>query len=161
MQTTLRRTRCLVLTKQSLHYFTPLYKGHFAGIASTFNRDKQGDLIYPDAFNASISIWQTGTKKPPIYWEHNSDTQIGEIVLMKPTQYGLYIEGSIYSYFDFLINQLSEQKLGLSVRILITNYKITNTFGRFDIKKAFIIEISLTKNPIDSKAATFLNKKIR
>lgn len=135
--------------------FHPLHNGHFAGFASTFNIDTQGDKVMPGAFNASIQSWQQRGKMPPLCLNHNKSYHVGELYLMEEKEDGLYIEGRIDA--DDLKTKLHKMPIGLSVSMLIENQKKCENIR--EICKAHIIEVSFADKPINQQAKTLINKQ--
>ena len=71
--------------------------GEFAGYASVFDvEDSYGDVVVKGAFERTIAEHETAKSMPKLLLQHDSNQIIGEHILMREDEKGLYIEGKIY-----------------------------------------------------------------
>jgi HK97 family phage prohead protease len=70
-------------------------QGAFAGLASTFGLDRQGDIIEPGAFDATLADWSTRNFAIPLLWQHDQGQPLGAISTASAAADGLRVSGQI------------------------------------------------------------------
>jgi HK97 family phage prohead protease len=70
-------------------------QGAFAGLASTFGLDRQGDMIEPGAFDATLADWSTRNFAIPLLWQHDQGQPLGAISTASAAADGLRVSGQI------------------------------------------------------------------
>ncbi len=117
-----------------------------AGYASTFNQvDKVGDIILPGTFKTI----ETPVK---LLVNHKNNLPLGEVLLVKEDDYGLYLEGVIFCHEAWqrsLVRKILKKEIGgLSVGILVEEAKVVDEVNY--IAKATLKEVSITSQPVNS-----------
>jgi HK97 family phage prohead protease len=71
--------------------------GRFTGIAASFSStpDRQGDIIVPGAFAATLSQWDARGGRIPVLLNHDHGQPIGALVSARETPAGLEVEGQL------------------------------------------------------------------
>jgi HK97 family phage prohead protease len=95
--------------------------GDFTGLASTWNRDRHGDIIRRGAFSSSITALKSGTRRVPLLSNHDTNTQIGTISDAEETDAGLAVSGKLVlgtPAADRAHSLMKADALGLSVGFL-------------------------------------------
>lgn len=71
--------------------------GTFSGLAATFGPlpDRQGDVILPGAFDATLAAWAQRGFGIPLLWQHDQSTPVGAIQAAASTADGLSVGGRI------------------------------------------------------------------
>jgi len=119
-----------------------------AGYASTFNNiDKSNHVVLPTALST-----KDFTKGIPILFQHNFNKPLGALLHAKADSKGLYVEAAIMLNTQLqqnVFNSIRDNKVrGMSVGLKIESSKME--MGVLNIKKAKLLEISLTSNPVNS-----------
>jgi len=71
--------------------------GEFEGYASVFNVvDKVSDKIVKGAFVESINNFREHKTLPPLLWQHDSTSPIGEWLEMYEDEHGLFVKGKLF-----------------------------------------------------------------
>ena len=123
--------------------------GWFAGYASVFNIiDSDSDLILPGAF-------KTINKNLYLLWNHNRDEAIGEIIILREDDVGLYIEANFIltssiarHAYELLKNGDNN---GLSIGYTVDSCIMSKNNIRI-IEELTLWEISLVAYPANPKA---------
>lgn len=69
--------------------------GMFEGLASTWARDRHGDILAQGAFLDSISALEAGRTRIPLLWEHRKQEQLGGLRKAAETSDGLLVGGLV------------------------------------------------------------------
>ena len=71
--------------------------GSFAGLAATFGPmpDRQGDVILPGAFDATLTAWSARGYGIPLLWQHDQSQPIGAISAASAAADGLRVGGQV------------------------------------------------------------------
>ena len=70
--------------------------GTFTGYGSVFgNKDQQGDVVQPGAFDRTLKEWAGKGKLPPMLWQHQENEPIGGYTSMHTDATGLFVNGKI------------------------------------------------------------------
>jgi hypothetical protein len=68
--------------------------GTFSGYGSVFlNEDSYGDVVEPGAFKATLGLWKSKGRLPPILWQHSAKDPIGVYTSMAEDEKGLLRRG--------------------------------------------------------------------
>lgn len=122
-----------------------------AGYASTFdNIDKNNHIVSPQAF-----LQQDFSEKIPILFQHKKDQILGTTLKTRIDEKGLYIEAALFLQTK-LQNQVYDlikqnRVRGMSVGLKVESSK--QEMGILKIRKAQVLEISLTPNPVNSSCS--------
>jgi hypothetical protein len=73
----------------------PTAPGSFTGLASTYAPDRQGDVVAPGAFDATLAEWATRGYGIPLLWNHDQAQPIGAISTATAAADGLRVGGRI------------------------------------------------------------------
>jgi len=137
---------CLKETSEEKDYF------QFSGLASTFTKDLDGDIIEKGAFTESIS-----KKMPVILFQHNNYEPIGITSKASETNEGLLIEGML-PRDDTLVKGrvIPQMKIG-SIKSMSIGFSMARNdteikSGIRHIKKLDLHEISLVTFPANQGA---------
>lgn len=130
-------------------------EGTFKGLASTWQLDRQGDVIERGAFLKSLEAWASRGARVPILWQHDHSEPIGAIRKALETDEGLDVEGE-------LVLALSNAKrahalaksgaLGMSIGFTIPEGGAETRSGVRFIKEIDLAEISLVSVPANPGA---------
>lgn len=115
-----------------------------AGYAAAFNNiDKNSHIILPGALKLPFEI--------PIIFQHKHNQILGKVLYSKFDPKGLYIEAAIILNSELQIKVLDLIKHnkvgGMSVGLQVEDSKME--MGILKIRKATVLEISLTPNPVN------------
>ena len=80
--------------------------GRFSGYGSVFgNVDLGGDIVSPGAFAKSLNEWSRKGQLPAMYGFHNSTNPIGDWLVMREDEKGLFVEGQLWVKAESRIEQ--------------------------------------------------------
>jgi uncharacterized protein len=129
-------------------------EGEFTGLASTWNRDRQGDTITPGAFADSMAALNAGTTKVPLLSNHRADVQIGVVQNGTETDQGLLVTGRIIKGTTAAdrAHQLAQAGgLSLSVGFLPKEAE-PQTGGGLLYRKVDLVEVSAVSTPANRES---------
>jgi hypothetical protein len=71
--------------------------GAFKALAASFSgkADRQGDILLPGAFSASLADLASRGARLPLLWNHDSSEPIGAVTAAQETDRGLEVEGQL------------------------------------------------------------------
>jgi len=134
--------------------------GFFSGYASTFQMDKEGDVIAPNAFDDSIAKQD----RLPLLWQHSSFDPIGSLEIKGKDQNGLIIEGRVNLGTSLGRDAFALIKAGdlnkMSIGALIKEASNNNNGGR-ELEKLDLMEVSVVTFPANEGAAINNVKSIK
>lgn len=128
----------------------------FKGYASTFgNKDRGNDIVEAGAFTKTLAEAKRSGRPVPVLWQHQMDSPIGVLTVMKEDQKGLYVEGKLPKSSDFVRGTVKPQLDVGSVNAMSIGFLI-NDFG-FEgdvrkIKEVSLLEVSLVTIPMNAMA---------
>jgi hypothetical protein len=136
------------------------------GIASTADRDREGEMLIPEGFDYNFLL-----KSGYINWHHqaskNPEAIIGEPTMAKLVKGGLYIEAELYRDSDMaqkayslaqVLNKNSQKrKLGWSIEGKVVERDPANPNR---VTKARITGVALTHMPINPKTFVSICKSM-
>lgn len=134
--------------------------GSLEGWASVYNVvDRQGDILLPGSFADFIKTWRSTGQSLPLALDHqhNADGIIGSVTALSETPYGLKFKAVFSADADAQKARAKAKEghlKGISVYGLMTEKEVRVLDGepvRF-IRKADLVEISLTGFPVNAKA---------
>ncbi|WP_460813832.1 HK97 family phage prohead protease [Luteimonas pelagia] len=130
-------------------------QGTFKGLASTWQRDRHGDVIERGAFAKSLAEWTARGARVPILWQHDQAEPIGALRTAAETDEGLEVEGE-------LVLALSNAKrahalaksgaLGMSIGFTVPEGGTETRSGVRFIREIDLAEVSLVSVPANPGA---------
>jgi uncharacterized protein len=74
-------------------------RGEFEAIVSTYDVDRQGDVVAPGAFSKTLADWRSAGRRVPLHWDHSSEPEdiVGYVDPsdMEETKAGLTVKGKV------------------------------------------------------------------
>jgi HK97 family phage prohead protease len=134
--------------------------GVFSGYGSVFlNEDDYGDVVEPGAFKATLGLWKSKGRLPPILWQHSAKDPIGVYTSMAEDEKGLYVEGRLLVKDDPLAARAYAHLKAGSVTGLSIGYRIPKGGAEWDpksetyrLKQLDLAEVSLVTFPANDEA---------
>lgn len=135
-----------------------LKKISISGIASTFNLDKDGDIIEKTAFTSTLEDYTKKNKPIPMYYMHDYNKMIGGFKDYTVTDQGLEVKGEIYLDVQqgkeaaiFIENKVIDS---FSIGFFIKKQKFTKVNNKAVrlIQELALNEISVVTNPANEEA---------
>ena len=138
--------------------------GEFEALAATFDRDREGDLISPGAFQKSIAEWQSVGRLVPLHWSHVADDIVGHVdpASMRETAAGLEVAGRVDLDTDrgrSVWRLIKANTVGLSFGYLATKSRQRRDGGR-DLFEIDVFEVSVTPAPMNNRTRVLATKAL-
>jgi len=134
--------------------------GSFKGLASSWRRDRAGDVVQRGAFAHSLSEWSRKGAKPPLLWMHRGDQPIGTLSEIKETDVGLAVAGRIMHEAGEVERRALEHVRSGSARGLSIGYLVGKGGESWDsarrvrtLTQVDLLEISVVCVPCNQDAA--------
>lgn len=132
--------------------------GTFSGYGAVFNvQDKDGDIIVPGAFSASLAKWKSSGRAVPVLWQHDTGEPIGNWGELKEDDYGLL--GGAELWLDEAPYARLAQKgmrtktiTGLSIGYRVKRFSRNASTGATLLQELDLVEISVVTNPMNDHA---------
>jgi hypothetical protein len=125
----------------------PAEGGTFTGLASTWTRDRGGDMFAPGAFTATLAAWAARGTNIPLLLNHDQDTAIGSITSATETAEGLLVTAQLAIDTDAGAEAYALLKAGaLSMSVgftILPDNELFSGDGTRVITQADLYEISL------------------
>lgn len=128
----------------------------FEGMASTFgNVDRQGDIIEPGAFAASLERRAASGDPVPALWSHRSDMPIGVFTRMEETEEGLFASGELRMDDTLVSGRIVPQLKSRAIRAMSIGFNVNEERNEGSLRileKIDLWEVSLVVFPANTLA---------
>jgi uncharacterized protein len=138
--------------------------GEFQALISTADRDREGDVVMPGAFGASIAEWQASGKQLPLHWDHQGDPEaiVGEVdpQSMVETADGLVVEGALDLDTEWgkqVWKLIKANRVGFSFGFLMGKSRVRSD-GVREIHEVDVFEVSVTARPANPNTRVLATK---
>jgi HK97 family phage prohead protease len=123
------------------------------------NEDSYGDVVEPGAFKATLEMWKSKGRLPPILWQHSPKDPIGVYTSMAEDEKGLAVEGRLLVKDDPLAARAYAHLKAGSVTGLSIGFSIPKGGAEWDpksetyrIRQVDLWEVSLVTFPANDEA---------
>jgi HK97 family phage prohead protease len=145
------------MTKAATVTDTTTDRGEFSAIVSTYDVDRQGDVVARGAFSKTREDWKSAGRMIPLHWDHSSEPEdiVGYVDPsdMEETRAGLTVHGKV---------DLETERGREAWRLLKANsvgfsfgYLATKTHDRDDgvrvLDEIDIFEVTITPSPANNR----------
>jgi Escherichia/Staphylococcus phage prohead protease len=132
--------------------------GEFTALASTWDVDREGDRVSPEAFDRSIAGWKRLSTDMTLLWDHRGGPEyvIGSVdpKSMRVLEQGLFVEGKLDLEDSTMARQawrsLKANRIGLSFGFTVQKSRPIK--GGREFTQIDIYEVSLTATPANPRA---------
>ena len=138
--------------------------GLFEGLASSWTRDRHGDMLAPGAFVESIAALTAGHRRIPLLANHATSEQIGGIKTAAETDLGLRVQGQIVRgspAADRIYDLSKAGSMGLSVGFLPIDGATESIAGGGTLyKRVDLVEVSAVATPSNRESRVLSIKSL-
>lgn len=141
--------------------------GEFEGYGAVYDTlDRQGEVIEKGCFRESVELMKQTGQMPTMLWCHKSEEPIGEWKSMTEDENGLYVHGQLWIGKGIARAEQAYLMLksngcrGMSIGALTKPGDATYEGGVLKIRKAELLECSLTPMPANPRAKVSIVKSI-
>ena len=132
-------------------------EGRFTGLAATFGPlpDRQGDVIAPGAFKATLAAFKANGGRLPLLWNHDSSEPVGAILKAQETDEGLEVEAVLAletSSGKRAFNLLKTGGLSMSIGFTIPEGTADQQGTKRVLREVDLYEVSLVAVPANPGA---------
>ena len=133
-------------------------QGRFTGIASSFSTtpDRQGDIVRPGAYRATLAAWEARGARLPLLWNHDPAEPIGAVLSARETPEGLEVEGQLAQGVGnaeraFRLLETGGLSMSIGFTIPVAGARLRDD-GIRELIAVDLAEISLVAIPADPRA---------
>jgi Escherichia/Staphylococcus phage prohead protease len=145
------------MTKAATVTDTTTDRGEFEAVVSTYDVDRQGDVVARGAFSKTLADWNAAGRMIPLHWDHSSEPEdiVGYVdpASMEESKAGLTVQGKV---------DLETERGREAWRLLKANsvgfsfgYLATKTHDRDDgvrvLDEIDIFEVTITPSPANNR----------